>query len=166
MQTITASNGRKHLLSTSGATKAGARNDCSVRALSNASGIPYETSEAMHKRNGRVDNKGTTPAVLHKTYAEAGFELQGVYGDTQQAWFLRNVFKTNDKQDNKGTTLAKFVQQHKTGTYICLIRGHAFAVVDGAIIDNQHLLAGKRVVAVFKPVDTGLKVMLAEQDVE
>lgn len=166
MQTITASNGRKHLLSTSGITKQGARNDCSVRALANAGGIPYETAEAMHKRNGRVDNKGTTPAILYKTYAEAGFELQGVYGDTKRAWFLRNIFKANDTQDNKGTTLAKFVQQNNKGTYICLILGHAFAVVDGAIIDNQHLLAGKRVVAVFKPVDTGLQAMLAEQDVE
>ena len=166
MQTITASNGRKHLLSTSGITKQGARNDCSVRALANAGGIPYETSEAIHARNGRKHNAGATIETVTKAYGEAGFELQGVYGDTKQAWYWRNLMLTNYKQHLKGTTLAKFVQQNNKGKYICLVRGHAFAVVDGAVIDKQHLLAGKRVVAVFKPVDTGLQAMLAEQDVE
>lgn len=164
MQTVISTTGRKLVLSTSGITKQGARNDCSVRALANAGNIPYATAEAMHKRNGRTQDKGVTPQTLYKTYAEAGFELQGVYGNTKQAWFLRNIFKTNDLQDKQGTTLAKFVQQHKQGTYICVVRGHAFAVVDGAIVDNQHLLANKRVVAVFKPVERGLKAMLEEQE--
>ena len=164
MQTITASNGRKHLLSTSGITKQGARNDCSVRALANAGGIPYETAEAIHARNGRKHNAGCTVETVAKTYGEAGFELQGVYGDTKQAWFLRNILHTSYAKDHKGTTLAKFVQQNNKGKYICLVRGHAFAVVDGAIIDNQHLLAGKRVIAVFKPVDNSVQAMLEEME--
>lgn len=164
MQTITASNGRKHLLSTSGITKQGALNDCSVRALANAGGIPYETSEAIHARNGRKHNKGVTVETLAKTYAEAGFELKGIYGHTKESFYWRYILKTNVKQDREGTTLAKFVQQNNKGTYICLVCGHAFAVVDGAIIDNQHLLAGKRVVAVFKPVENSLQTMLEEME--
>ena len=161
IQTTISTTGRKIILSTSGITKAGARNDCSVRALANASNIPYATSEAMHKRNGRINNTGTEANVLYKTYAEAGFELQGVYGDTKQAWWLRRVFNRTIEQ---GMTLSTFLKRNTKGKYICLVSGHAFAVVDGVVIDNQHLLANKRITAVFKPMETGLESMLNEID--
>lgn len=164
MQTAISTTGRKIILSTSGITKAGARHDCSVRALANASNIPYVTSEAMHKRNGRINDTGTQADVLYKTYAEAGFELQGVYGDTKQACWLRRVFSTDDCTVKQGMTLGTFLKRNTKGKYICLVRGHAFAVVDGVVIDNQHLLANKRITAVFKPMETGLQSMLSEMD--
>ena len=149
-----------------GVTYAGKQNDCSVRALCNVTGIPYNTSEMMHKLNGRITNKGTSISTLQKTYKEAGVELVGIYGDTQTAWALRNQLEYTDLQENKGITLQNFIKKNPEGKYICLVRGHALAVVDGEVVDaTTAVLANKRITAVFKPVSAA-KAMLLEMDNE
>jgi hypothetical protein len=141
----------------------GKANDCSVRALCNVTQLPYETSERLHADNGRVMHKGVSIQTLDKTYRQAGLELKGVYGDTQTAWFARNLLGTSEAQDNKGSTLGKFLKENNQGKYVCLVRGHALAVVDGQVVDAVPLLANKRIVAVYEVKDV-TKAMLLEQD--
>jgi hypothetical protein len=110
-------------------------------------------------------HKGVSIETLDKTYRQAGLELKGVYGDTQTAWYMRNKLKVTAAQDNKGCTLGKFLKEQNQGKYVCLVRGHALAVVDGQLVDAIPLLANKRIVAVYAVKDTS-KAMLLEMDKE
>jgi hypothetical protein len=148
-----------------GVNAQGKANDCSVRALCNVTQLPYETSERLHAKNGRRIHKGVSIETLDKTYRQAGLELKGVYGDTHTAWYMRNVLKVTEAQDNKGCTLGKFLKEQNQGNYVCLVRGHALAAVDGQLVDKVPLLANKRVVAVYAVKDVA-KAMLLEMDGE
>jgi hypothetical protein len=148
-----------------GVNAQGKANDCSVRALCNVTALPYATSESLHAENGRRMHKGTRVETLDKTYRQAGLELKGVYGDTQTAWYMRNVLIVTEAQDNKGCTLGKFLKENNLGKYICLVRGHALAVVDGQLVDAKPVLANKRIVAVYCVKDAA-KAMLLEMDKE
>jgi hypothetical protein len=148
-----------------GVNAQGKANDCSVRALCNLTQLPYETSERLHAENGRRMHKGTRIETLDKTYRQAGLELKGVYGDTQTAWYMRNKLNVTEAQDNKGCTLGKFLKENNQGNYICLVRGHALAVVDGQVVNAGPILANKRIAAVYCVKDAA-KAMLLEMDGE
>jgi len=126
------------------------RNDCTVRALANATEMSYEKAHALLKKHGRKDCKGAYFTTMKPAYEEAGFVLYGVYGTTRAARYTAHVTK---QKANAGTTLAKLLPTLGFGEYIVNTTGHAVAVVNGKIIDTFDNPAGKRVVAVFKKVD-------------
>ena len=125
--------------------------DCTVRALANATEMPYEKAHALLKKHGRKDRKGAYFPTMKAAYEEAGFALYGVYGTTCAARYTARITK---REAETGTTLAKLLPKLGMGEYIVNTTGHAVAVVNGKIIDTFDNPAGKRVIAVFKKVDS------------
>jgi hypothetical protein len=125
--------------------------DCTVCALANATEMPYEKAHALLKKHGRKDRKGAYFPTMKAAYEEAGFALYGVYGTTKSARYTARVA---NQEAQIGTTLAKLLPKLGFGEYIVNTTGHAVAVVNGKIIDTFDNPAGKRVVAVFKKIDS------------
>lgn len=128
-------------------TAAGEDNDCTVRALSNATGSTYEYAHAHLKRFGRENKVGMKIVPLYNAYKAAGLDLHGVYGTTRTALVLAD--NTEDSAAKPGITLAKLLPTLK-GSYIVIVTGHAFAVKDGKITDYMVNRGSKSVVAVYK----------------
>jgi hypothetical protein len=93
------------------------RNNCVVRAVSIAYGIPYKIVDKIAEKTGRKPNKGF--------------------------WIVRMVIgmKMEGYEDfeiiipRKGLTLYSFLKEYPKGRYLIEISKHAFAVIDGKIYD-------------------------------
>lgn len=134
-----------------GATAGGLeKNDCTVRALANASGMDYFDAHNLLSKYGRKKYCGAKFGTMHNAYRDAGFLLNSVHGTTGQARYVARVTK---RIAEDGVTLAKILPKLAFGEYIVNITGHAVAVVNGKIIDTFDNPAGKRVIAVFKKVE-------------
>lgn len=130
----------------------GESKDCVIRAASNATGMKYEDIHVIAKKHGRKDGKSTSMEVLLKTYRDIGVNLSGVAGTTTYAEVTRKTAKKLNvvHAEYQGVTLERFLRTKSTGKYICLMRGHAFAVVNGKLVDAGSLRAGTRITAFFK----------------
>ncbi len=133
-----------------GATSTGETRDCTVRALSNASGMHYDQAHELLKKHGRKNRRGAFFSTMLKAYAEADFVLESVHGTTNNA---RHAARIAKREASEGITLAKILPKLGFGEYIVNVTGHAVAVVNGKLIDTFDNPAGKRVVAVFKKID-------------
>lgn len=125
-------------------------NDCTVRALANASGMPYEDAHVLLKKYGRKNRCGAKFSTMHSAYNEAGFVLNSVHGTTGQARFVARFTK---REAEAGITLGKILPKLTFGEYIVNVTGHAVAVVNGKLIDTFDNPSNKRVVAVFKKIE-------------
>lgn len=130
-----------------GATFEGETNDCTVRALANARGMPYTEARSVLAKHGRRRGRGAVSKVWHPAYTECGMVLQGVYGSTSRARFMGNMLNVTP---GPGVTLASIMPRLSSGRYIVMITGHAVAVVDGQLIDQGPCMSGSRVFAVYK----------------
>jgi hypothetical protein len=135
---------------TRGATSAGETRDCTVRALSNATGMHYDKAHAILHKYGRKNRRGAYFSTMFRAYSEAGFILDSVHGTTTAA---KHAGRISGRKASEGITLAKMLPKLAFGEYIVNTTGHAVAVVNGKIIDTYDNPAGKRVVAVFKKVE-------------
>jgi hypothetical protein len=122
-------------------------NDCTVRALANATGMDYTDAHALLKKHGRKDRRGANYRTFIGAYAEAGFEVVSVHGSTRSAGVAERIAEV---EASKGCTLKNIMPKLQHGVYIVNITGHALAVVHGKVIDTFSSPAGKRVIAVFK----------------
>lgn len=130
-----------------GASSHSERNDCTVRALANATGMHYADAHALLSKHGRRFRRGAVFSVYHGAYVEAGLQLVGVYGSTKRARFAgRSAGLTS----GEGITLGRLMPRLQRGRYVVLITGHALAVVDGRIIDAGGQRAGSHVFALFR----------------
>jgi hypothetical protein len=95
-------------------------NDCTVKAFAVVFDTTYEKAHAHLKKNcGRQNRKGihareVIPPSLKKTKYKVG-----PYSKTNRI------------------TLKNFLEKHNQGRFYVLIRGHAFAVVDGVLYDYK-----------------------------
>lgn len=133
-----------------GATRAGEKNDCTVRALANVTGLSYDECHARMKEAGRKDCTGADAEYYFDVYMQSGAKQGYVVGKTNKALWIRRIFP--DYKHIKGMTVRTLVEelQDKRGRYIAVTEGHALAIVDGFIIDKFNNPANKRVVALFR----------------
>lgn len=122
-------------------------NDCTVRALANAYGMPYRLAHKIMAKQGRKPKAGLHPLENHKALTRMGFSLQGIHGATKKARFLA---KALDCQPKAGITLASLLNSIGLGRYVVTIRGHALAIVDGKVLDYGNNLANSHVATVYK----------------
>jgi len=120
--------------------------DCAVRALANVSAFSYPEAHKLMADAGRKRNKGTPWATLHSVYMATGAKEATYYGNNTAIMACR----FNAKHYNNSLTLKSFINQHTSGKYIVVVRGHALAVCDGAVIDTFASKAGKRLMCVYK----------------
>jgi hypothetical protein len=90
--------------------------DCAVRALRIAAGITYERAHAMLAAYGRRAKRATSNNTVKR--AAENFRLHAVNLNAHlDGW----------------PTLAKFVREHRTGSYVLRVNTHFLAVRDGVV---------------------------------
>ena len=116
-------------------------NDCAVRAMANAFGISYERAHAAMKAAGRKDRKGTYNLTIHNTITQ---EYDG-----KKAVQLNHI---GTGKDQRQVSIGTFCKYRTTGSYYCIVRGHAFAVVNGVVQDAFKNKAGRRIYRAYEIV--------------
>lgn len=123
-------------------------NDCTVRALAAAANISYAAAHATFAKHGRTNGKGTSHDVQMLAYTEHGGELRAIFGSTKGARYRAN--KVENVPHVEGITLGKLMEKIPMGRFICIMRGHAFAIVDRQLADGGSLRCGTRIQAVYR----------------
>ena len=124
-------------------------NDCTVRALANAYGMPYKLAHRIMGKAGRKQGKGPKLDIMHKTYTRLGFEIDRIHGETNAARYLWKYLAVGHTK-YRGTTLGSILPLLSIGRFIVLIRGHVFAVVNGEVLDYGDNPTNCSVAAVYK----------------
>lgn len=99
------------------------RGDCAVRALRIAAGVSYFTAHSALAAHGRLQRHGTRNGIMSSAAMSFGLNT----------WDL----------DNRRPTLAYFLRENPTGSYVVQIKGHYIAVRDG-IVHNWSKRHGPR----------------------
>jgi hypothetical protein len=89
-------------------------NNCTIRAFAIAYGMSYKDAHYMGELAGRPNGEGYWMWKIMEKAAEFGYEY---------------------KEYNGYDTLATFLKKNPIGRYICVRKGHAFAVINGKIYD-------------------------------
>jgi len=119
-------------------------NDCVVRAVAAATGVNYDTAHSFVKEIfNREANKGVLGKELvdnMKALAEAGSTTIGnktISIEVMAKQAITNMYKLYGELIYRQKTVKSFLESYKTGTYIVTVAKHAFAVVDGVLVDNE-----------------------------
>lgn len=127
------------------------RNDCTLRALCNVTGKSYSDLEGEFLNHHQYSHStGFRAAGFTGIYEKHGVKLIGSFGRTKAAKFFQ--FATGAASTNKGVTAGTFIRDNPKGKYVLVDGTHAFAVVDGQIVDTGAVNANTRVVLAYKVV--------------
>ena len=132
-----------------GTTKAGKKNDCTIRAVSNATGIPYEDVEVEAFRSTDYKlGKGLFSKDVLKLFHIFGFEFLGSVGETKGAMHFRK--HSQGFPELPGMTVEKMLKLYPKGTFAATISGHVFCFKDAQIIDLGVTNKNLRVTAIWE----------------
>lgn len=123
-------------------------NDCTVRALMAAANITYDQAHATMAKHGRKFGKRTYHDTQAKAYTEHGGELRAIFGTTKGARYRAN--KVDNVPHVEGITLGKLLERIPMGRFVCIMTGHAFAIIDRQLADGGPLKAGTRIQAIYR----------------
>ena len=115
-------------------------NDCVVRAISSAFEMHYDEAHQFVKvKFGRKDRKGTAFFVggLRRMIGDKvkingkSFETMGnEYGHVSYE------VKVKGQMVKRNMTTGTFIKKYPVGKYLVVVRGHAFSIIDGAVVGN------------------------------
>ena len=110
-------------------------NDCAVRAVASGTGVSYSKAHELFQKFGRKNRKGSTVFQIREA--------------------IRAIKKSSDDvvEFAPHRTLKRVLTTTKKGSYVVLVRRHAFSIVDGVIYGNssQDAVALRKVVKlIFK----------------
>ena len=109
-------------------------NDCFVRAVASAYETPYDSAHTWVKEKfGRKNRKGTMSVSCKMATMSANgvtFNDKSIKGIDNLRTYDSTTYKL------KRTTLNQFIKKYPTGTYILIVKGHAFTLKDGSVIGN------------------------------
>lgn len=131
--------GFEKAICSSGERLLGEKNDCTVRAVSNAFNIPYLEAHNILRVYGNRPDKHGIP--FHRFINDAGVKNMFLekYG---MEYFEINTETT--------ASISRFLEQKKQGTFIVRVRGHVTTVKEGRIIDmgvkNWHVKSAWRII--------------------
>lgn len=139
----------KELLKQGSSIASGETNDCVVFAFASAFGLDYDTAHAeVKQRFKREDKKGTRHGNL-----VGGLQVGTVCHGKRVTEVIKNPttnYKAYGQVVPRSLRLSSFTAQRSKGTYLVLVRGHAIAVRDGVIVDNNRAKPSSIVKHVFK----------------
>lgn len=107
-------------------------NDCAVRAVASATGKSYKETHTMFRSFGRRNRKGSTLKMIGNS--------------------LTKLHTKEVEINSPNCTVNQFLKHSKKGTYVLIVRRHAFALIDGVVYGNWEIDADsvrKRVKHVF-----------------
>lgn len=93
--------------------------DCTVRAMSLVTNIPYEKVHSAFKLCGRRDGKGTNSRLSMKKVCK--------------------ILNVKSKMIKRSGSVRKLIGLYPKGNIFCTKRGHAFPVIDGVPHDVDTL---------------------------
>ena len=117
-----------------GATNTNETKDCTVRALANATGMPYKDAHALLKKAGRKDKEGARLPVVLNAFEELDIKPVYISSNTKDGRYLCRYYDWT--KPNQGMSLGKAVKTFTKGKYIALVNCHVVALVDGNLIDT------------------------------
>ena len=137
-------------------TVLGEKKDCVIRAAVNAGVADYQKVHDVCAYFGRKVGQGTQLGTWIQAYTNLGVKLMGVFGTTLTA--QNEAYQLGKRgyefESFKGITIKSFVKTFPKGKFICMSNNHAFAIVDGELIDATSLLHNTRITVVFTVVFT------------
>lgn len=108
------------------------KRNCTVVALAAAAGLPYDEAHNIAEKAGRLANKGFRSAKLLKYF-------NSLYEQSQ----FRKIKRTS-------ITVQKFCQKYPQGRYYVRKKKHAYAIIDGTIIDRSRPKALERILEAWQ----------------
>ena len=145
-------------------------NDCVVKAVAASIGVTYDTAHSFVKETfKREEGKG----VLNKELVENMSKLSEVGTakiGTKEVSFevmpkqaITNMYKLYGELIHRQKTVKSFMESYPKGSYIVTVAKHAFAVVDGVMIDNvgTEYKPTRKVTGAYKVIDKTADVQLS-----
>ena len=117
-----------------GATNPNETNDCTVRALANATGMPYKDAHALLKKAGRKEKEGVSLPVVLNAFEDLAIKPVYISSNTKDGRYLCRYYGCANPY--QGMSLGKAVKTFTKGKYIALVNCHVVALVDGHLIDT------------------------------
>lgn len=117
-------------------------NDCVVMSIASALDVSYEISHEFVKNTfNRKNGKGTVNfvEVFNRYLIENNNELfnsiVAPMGTNQNS--LAYIVKVGNDYMLKNMTVHTFIKNNPIGTFIVVVSGHAFTIIDGIVIGNE-----------------------------
>lgn len=111
------------------------RNDCFVRAVASSFECPYDTAHEWVREKFKRQNRKGTKNVMSKM--DMMFLNKEKFND-KNIDIVRDLKVLNkDTHKLKRTTLNQFIKKYSDGTYLLIVRGHAFTLKYGSVIGNN-----------------------------
>ena len=112
--------------------RTGEHNDCTVVAAANTLGIPYAEAHDLMRKNGRRNRCGTKVCVIRRALESRAKVTEHIISTPMSKSYFG--FEPRRKAF---PTVAQFLRKlPKTGRYYLCSTNHAFAYVDGKLLDN------------------------------
>jgi len=132
---------------------AGEKNDCAIRAAVNVTGKDYQYVHDIFNFYGRKLGHSSVGPVWIKSYNQLGLKPMYSFGSTNAAKYEVRMYDGLlgiELIKKPGITIKKFLKCFPVGKFLCMSRNHAFAIIDGELIDHITLLINTRITIVFK----------------
>jgi hypothetical protein len=122
------------------------KNDCVVRAIASSFDIDYDSSHFFVKKMFYRKHRQGTKNFVSKMYSliEKGIDIGGkkfeavgkIKHDFTKRHTLKYEVKVNGSVVERKMTVGTFTKKNPKGTYLVVVRGHAFTIKNGVVIGN------------------------------
>lgn len=119
-------------------------NDCVVLSIASAFGVNYDAAHEFVKNTFKRENRQGTRnfpktltryALEHKEMFGANIVPMGTMIETYN-YSLRYTVKVGKDYVSRGMTVHTFIKNNPVGTFIVVVKGHAFTIIDGVVVGN------------------------------
>ena len=115
-------------------------NDCVVRAISSAFEMHYDEAHQFVKvKFNRQNRKGTTFFVGGlRRMVDDKVKINGKSFETMgnEYGHVSYEVKVKGQMVKRNMTTGTFIKRYPVGKYLVVVRGHAFSIIDGAVVGN------------------------------
>ena len=115
-------------------------NDCAVRAISSAFEMHYDEAHQFVKvKFGRENRKGTRFFVGGlRRMVDDKVKINGKSFETMgnEYGHVSYEVKVKGQMVKRNMTTGTFIKKYPVGKYLVVVRGHAFSIIDGAVVGN------------------------------
>jgi hypothetical protein len=115
-------------------------NDCVVRAISSAFEMHYDEAHQFVKvKFGRENRKGTRFFVGGmRRMVDDKVQINGKSFETMGNEYGHVSYEVKVKGQivKRNMTTGAFIKKYPVGKYLVVVRGHAFSIIDGAVVGN------------------------------
>jgi hypothetical protein len=115
-------------------------NDCVVRAISSAFEMHYDEAHQFVKvKFGRENRKGTRFFVGGmRRMVDDKVQINGKSFETMGNEYGHVSYEVKVKGQivKRNMTTGTFIKKYPVGKYLVVVRGHAFSIIDGAVVGN------------------------------